>query len=118
MKRKGFTLIEVIVVIALIGVLTSFLVPSFEKSGERAKNTKLASDLKVLDSGISLYKLDNGNLPATLDKLDPEYVAGSSEFKDAQNNMLSYVANVDGTYQLKGKNSKGDYVLSDKSKTL
>ena len=60
-----------------------------------------------------MYKLDNGALPEDLSKLKPDYITGKDEFKDAQNNNLSYsLVNEKGTYKLSGKNSKGEEVFS------
>lgn len=112
-NKKGFTLIEIVVAVALIGILLSIVMPSFDKAGERTRNSKLTADLKALDTAIGLYKLDNGALPEDLSKLKPDYITGKDEFKDAQNNNLSYsLVNEKGTYKLSGKNSKGEEVFS------
>lgn len=112
-NKKGFTLIEIVVAVALIGILLSIVMPSFDKAGERTRNSKLTADLKALDTAIGLYKLDNGSLPEDLGKLRPEYITGKDEFKDAQNNSLSYsLTNEKAMYKLSGKNSKGEEVFS------
>ena len=112
-NKKGFTLIEIVVAVALIGILLSIVMPSFDMAGERTRNSKLTADLKALDTAIGLYKLDNGALPEDLSKLKPDYITGKDEFKDAQNNNLSYsLINDKATYKLSGKNSKGEEVFS------
>ena len=116
MKKQGFTLIEVVIVIALIGILSSVLVPAYEKAGERAKNAKLISDMQVLDSALILYQLDKGQLPATLQELAPEYIAGTNEYHDARNLSLTYtVGEGQTTYKLKGQNAKNQEVYSNGS---
>ncbi|HLL60095.1 MAG TPA: prepilin-type N-terminal cleavage/methylation domain-containing protein [Candidatus Nitrosocosmicus sp.] len=57
-SNKGFTLIELLVVIAIIGSLSALLVPNFMGARERARDTQRKSDLKQLQKGLELYKLD------------------------------------------------------------
>ncbi len=112
-NKKGFTLIEIVVAVALIGILLSIIMPSFDKAGERTKNSKLVADLKALDTALGLYKLDKGALPDDLTKLRPDYISGKDGFKDALNQDLSYEVDTDkGTYKLSGKNSKSEEVVS------
>lgn len=115
-NKRGFTLIEVVVVVALLGILMAIIVPSFEKAGERTKNSKLTADLKALDTAIGLHKLDKGAVPDALADLEPEYINAGSEFKDAKNTALVYTPGTDKqNYQLKGKNTKDEDVFSASS---
>lgn len=115
-SQRGFTLIEIVVVVALIGILLSILMPSFEKAGDRTKNNKLIADLRTLDTAIGLYKLDTGKLPENLTVLRPDYISGKDAFKDAKGGDIEYVPSKDAeTYTLKGKNTKNEDVLSASS---
>ena len=115
-NKRGFTLIEVVVVVALLGILMAIIVLSFEKAGERTKNSKLTADLKALDTAIGIYKLDKSEVPAALADLEPDYINAGNEFKDAKNTALVYTPGSDKqTYQLKGKNSKDEDVFSASS---
>ena len=70
-----------------------------------------------MDQAIQLYKMENGSVPTNLEALQTEYISGSSEFKDAKGDALSYTANdSDGTYTLTGKNAGGEVVTSGGSK--
>lgn len=112
-SKRGFTLIEVVVVVALLGILMAIIMPSFEKAGDRTKNSKLTADLKALDTAIGLYKLDEGKVPDALKDLEPEYINSGNEFKDATNTALTYSPNTDKqSYQLKGKNTKNEEIIS------
>ena len=112
-KQRGFTLIEVVVAAALIGIMAAMLIPSLSGANERVKNAKLSNDLTVIDQAIQMYRMDNGKLPDNLTVLDGEYLGGKLEFKDAVGNELSYTAGSDGTtYNLSGKNTKGTAVNS------
>lgn len=112
-NKRGFTLIEVVVVVALLGILMAIIVPSFEKAGDRTKNSKLTADLKALDTAIGIYKLDKGAVPDDLADLAPDYINNGNDFKDAKNTALVYTPTADKqSYQLKGKNTNNEDVLS------
>jgi len=67
MKRKnaGFTLIEIMVVIVIIGLLATLVTINVLPRAEQAKRTKAVADIKTLESALELYKLDTGNYPTT-----------------------------------------------------
>lgn len=112
--NAGFTLLEVLAVVALLGILGAMLLPSLDSAGDRARNAKLQSDLTTIDNALVLYKMDNGTYPASLDKLVSEYIAAGKDFEDAQGNELSYTAS-GTTYTLSGSNAAGETVTSDGS---
>ena len=117
-KQSGFTLIEVVAVAALLGVLVTMVMPSLDGANTKVKNAKLRNDLAAVDQAIQLYKMENGSVPANLELLQTEYISGSSEFKDAKGEALTYTANdSDGTYTLTGKNAGGEVVTSGGSAT-
>lgn len=63
-SRKGFTLIEMLVVIAIIGLLTSILVPVVSKALTRARRTQSMSNLRQLFTAVQMYQVDhNGRFP-------------------------------------------------------
>ena len=61
--QNSFTLIELVVVIAIIGVLTAFAVPNFMAARERARDIQRKNDLKQLQNAVEMYKLDFGEYP-------------------------------------------------------
>lgn len=63
MKRKGFTLIELMVVIAIIIILAAIAIPNYLKMTERAKRSRLASDMATLATGLETFKTDWGIYP-------------------------------------------------------
>lgn len=110
-KQAGFTLIEVVAVAALLGILVTMIMPSLDGANTKVKNAKLRSDLAMVDQAIQLYKMENGTVPADLASLQTEYISGSSEFKDAKGDDLTYTPS-DTTYTLSGKNAAGTVVTS------
>jgi len=64
-KQQGFTLIEIIVVVVIIGILATFVAPKFLGRTDDARITKAKSDILALESALDVYKLDNYNYPTT-----------------------------------------------------
>lgn len=64
-KGQGFTLLEVMVVIVILGILASMVVPNLMGSQERANMQKAVSDVTALETSLSLYKMDNYDYPTT-----------------------------------------------------
>jgi general secretion pathway protein G len=64
-NRKGFTLIELMIVIVIIGILATLLVPRIMDRPEEARRIKAKVDIKTLESALKLYQLDNGSVPTT-----------------------------------------------------
>ena len=69
-RQSGFTLLEVMVVIVILGILASMVVPNLMGSQERANVQKAVSDITALETSISMYKMDNYNYPTTEQGLD------------------------------------------------
>ena len=69
-KQQGFTLIEIIVVVVIIGILATFIAPKFMGKTDTARLTKAKSDILSLESALDLYKLDNYTYPTTDQGLD------------------------------------------------
>lgn len=64
-KQQGFTLIEIIVVVVIIGILATFVAPKFMGKTDTARIVKANSDIKALESTLDIYKLDNFTYPTT-----------------------------------------------------
>ena len=64
-RSEGFTLIEIMVVLIIIGLLAGIIVPKLMGRTEEAKRTKTAVQIRNLQSAIDLYRLDNGSYPST-----------------------------------------------------
>lgn len=69
-KAQGFTLLEVMVVIVILGILASMVVPNLMGSQDRANLQKAISDVTALETSLSLYRMDNYDYPTTEQGLD------------------------------------------------
>ena len=68
-SRRGFTLIEIMLVVIIIGVLAAMVVPRFAGRTEQAKVARAASDVAAIGLGLDMYELDLGQYPASLNDL-------------------------------------------------
>lgn len=64
-NQRGFTLIEIMVVVVILGILAGIVVPRLLDRPEQARRTKAALDIKSLEEALALFKLDNGFFPST-----------------------------------------------------
>jgi len=71
--KRGFTLIELMIVMTIIGILVSIAQPNFQKAIIRAKETSLRKTLFVLRDVIDQYYADHGTYPETLETLVEEH---------------------------------------------
>ena len=64
-RQRGFTLLEIMVVIVILGILASLVVPNLMGNKEQADRQKAVSDIVALDNALDMYKLDNSRYPTT-----------------------------------------------------
>ena len=64
-RQSGFTLLEVMVVIVILGILASLVVPNLMGNKEKADQQKAVSDIVALENALDMYKLDNNRYPTT-----------------------------------------------------
>jgi general secretion pathway protein G len=79
-RARGFTLLELMVVIVIIGVLAALIAPAVLEKVGTAKVTAAKSDIQNIMNALKMYKLDNGRYPSAdqgLDALVAKPTAGS-----------------------------------------
>jgi general secretion pathway protein G len=64
-NQRGFTLIEILVVVTILGILAAVVVPRILERPEQARRTKATVDIKGIEESLGLFKLDNGFYPST-----------------------------------------------------
>lgn len=68
-RQRGFTLIELIVVMAIVALLVSIAAPRYFRSVDRARENSLRTSLGVMRDAIDQFEADKGRYPDTLDEL-------------------------------------------------
>lgn len=82
--QQGFTLIEILVVVVIIGILGAVIVPNLLSRPDQARITAAETDLRVLSSALDMYRLDNYHYPSTDQGLEA-LVRRPSGFPEAKN---------------------------------
>ena len=111
MKARGFTLVEIIIVLAVVGVLLSIAVPAVESYIDRSRVAQSAMDIDGMQDTIKKYRLANGALPGVLNdaglggKLDPwgrpyEYYNLSTKTGNGQPRKDKKLAPLNSDYDL------------------
>jgi len=94
--KNGFTLVEILIVVVILGILAAIVVPQFTDASNEAKLSSLCCDLQTLRSQIELYKIQHNDIPPT--------IAGFSD-------QLTKYTDVDGIVQLAaGPGVYGPYI--------
>ena len=57
-KRGGFTLVEIMIVVAIIAVLAAIAVPGFLRARKRSQATRILNDLRMIDSAVDQYAIE------------------------------------------------------------
>lgn len=68
--QRGFTLIEIMVVVVIIGVLGAIVVPQFMSRPDQAKVTAAKTDVQAIATSLEMYRLDNAYYPSTQQGLE------------------------------------------------
>ena len=74
-KKAGFTLVELVVVIAVLAVLAGIAIPRFINANIAARGSKILADMNACESAINVYYVRTGLFPADIDALIPSYMS-------------------------------------------
>jgi len=98
-REGGFTLIELIIVMAIIAILASIAVPSYLSSMKAAKEAVLKEDLHVMRNAIDSYTMDKGKAPQSLDDLVQAGYLKAIPTDPITHSDQTWVTNTSDTYE-------------------
>ena len=94
-KNSGFTLVEILIVVVILGILAAIVIPQFTEASTEAKTSSLCTDLQSMRSQIELYKIQhNDNLPGVA---NGTHLAGAG-FGDSMIGQTDIYGNVGTTF--------------------
>lgn len=98
-KKKGFTLLELLVVLAILAILIAIAVPVYKGQKEKAAITAHNANVRVLETAVESYRQDKGKLPEKIDDLKGNYIKTVPKVPTSENGELkgkSYSIESDG----------------------
>ena len=85
--KSGFTLVEILIVVVILGILAAVIIPQFTEASSQARTSALLSDLRRVRSQMELYKFQhNDQLPATTGEMAVDFELRITTQTDANGN--------------------------------
>ena len=110
-RPAGFTLIEIMVVVVILGILATLVVPNIMGKPDQARRTAAQQGVRAITSALNLYRLEHASYPHTLDELTKgaSRYLGSSDLNDPWGNEYQYSRDGyrSGTFDLYSYGSDG-----------
>src|SRR4051812_31540285 len=90
MTRRGFTLVELLIVVVIIAVIAAVAIPKFSNSIRRSREASLRAELKLVRQAIDIFKSDTGVYPLTLSDLTLEQANAPDHGKNAMGALTAF----------------------------
>ena len=89
-KRRGFTLVEIMIVVAIIALLAAITVPGWLRARKRSQATRVVNDLRLIDSAVDQYAVENAKTTgATVNTTDwTQYMKRGSPLYNTGNDLF------------------------------
>ena len=83
-RRGGFTLVEIMIVVAIIALLAAIAVPGFLRARKRSQASRVINDLRLIDSAVDQYAIENNKSPG-----DPVEITDWTKYLKAGTNLYN-----------------------------
>jgi prepilin-type N-terminal cleavage/methylation domain-containing protein len=103
-KSKGFTIVELLIVIVVIAILATLVIVTFAGIQQKARDSKRETDIDALDSHLEAFYANNGYYPTITDLTTPSWVSSNmtgfdpTALTDPKGNLITGNAPATGTY--------------------
>ncbi|MDU2499921.1 prepilin-type N-terminal cleavage/methylation domain-containing protein [Finegoldia sp. BIOML-A2] len=87
-KKKGFTLLELLVVLAILAILIAIAIPVYKNQKEKAAITAHNANVRVLETAVESYRQDHGEYPKNVDALKGNYIKSVPKVPVSNNENL------------------------------
>ena len=113
-KSRGFTLIEMLIVVTIIGIVAAIVIPSLFNALDRSRQSSTMADIRTLGTALERYAFDHHHYPVVDNmaelrgKLEPEYIK-KLPLKDGWSNPFLYEVDSQGsTYTIRSPGKDGE----------
>lgn len=94
MKKRGFSIAELLIVVAILGIMAAIVVPQFRSHSTQAKEAVAKDSLRILRSAIELYTAQHSGIPPGYENDDPQTAPTSADFDDQLVVNRTYLARI------------------------
>lgn len=111
---SGFTIVELLIVIVVIGILAAITIVAYNGIQNRASDAAVVADISAIRKNLEIAKADLGYYPQSVGEFPSNFRFSKSAYDSTQNNIYYITDGVNGTYAfgLRSKSLKG-YILTN-----